>query len=151
MLTEAQVQGVVSFDPTAVRDAEAVFRQVSDSANSTAATQPIALGSEVVMSFLLPDAVTSTYKYTVPDKLEIIDVTVVKDGAGAGNTIQLLNGAGTAISDAIAAAVDKTVTHAGTLDKATRVLAAGAELRITNTKAAGSTAAAVFVKAIRRA
>ncbi len=102
------------------------------------------------MSFLLPDAATTTYKYTVPDKIEIIDVVCIKDGAGAANTITLKNSAGTAISDAIAAAVDKTVTRAGTLDKTTRVLAAAAELQITNTRAAGTSACAVFIRAIRR-
>jgi hypothetical protein len=99
---------------------------------------------------LLPDAATATYLYTVPDALEIVDVICIKDGAGAGNTITLKNGAGTAISDAIATAVDKTVTRAGTLDKTTRSLAAAATLQITNTRAAGSSACAVFVKAIRR-
>jgi len=104
-----------------------------------------------VMPFLLPDVATVDYDFTVAEKVEIIEAVVIKDGAGAGNTVQLKNGAGTAISDAMAAAVDKTITRSGTLDKATRVLAAGAVLRITNTRAAGSSAAAVFVRAIRRA
>lgn len=105
---------------------------------------------EVILPFLLPNAATTTYTFTVPDKMEIIDVTCIKDAAGAANTVQLTNGADTAISDAIAAAVDKTVTRAGTLDKATRVLASGATLKLVNTRAAGSSACAVFVKCIVR-
>lgn len=105
---------------------------------------------EEVLAILLPDAATTSYDYVMPFKAEIIDCTVIKDAAGAGNTLQLFNSVPTAISDAIAAAVDKAVTRAGTLDKATRVLAAGAILRFTNTRAAGSSALAAFVKVIRR-
>lgn len=104
----------------------------------------------VEIPILIPDAATTDYDYITQEAIEITDVRVIKDAAGAGNTIQVKNGAGTAISDAIAAAVDKAVTRAGTLDKATRVLAAGATIRITATRAAGSMAAAVFIHAIKR-
>lgn len=99
---------------------------------------------------LLPNAATTDYDYVMPDKVEIIDATVIKDVAGAGNSLTIKTGAGVAISDAIAAAVDKAVTRAGTLDKATRVIAAGAVMRLTNTLAAGSTALAAFIEVIKR-
>jgi hypothetical protein len=150
MLTSAERAAIISFRANQVDEADTVFGPAIDAANSTAAAQPVLLSSYVTMSFLLPDAATSTYLYTVPDKCEIIDVTCIKDGAGAANTVQLTNNAGTAISDAIATAVDKTVTRAGTLDKTTRVLAAGDTLKIVNTRAAGTAACAVFVRAIRR-
>lgn len=150
MLTASERAALGNFRADQQAEVDTVFGPVADPTNSTAAVQPIALGSIVEMSFLLPDAATSTYRYTVPDKIEITDVTCIKDAAGAGNTIQVKNSAGTAISDAIAAAVDKTVTRAGTLDKATRVLAAAAELQITNTRVAGSSACVVFIRGVRR-
>lgn len=150
MLTDAQILSVANFREELADEMKTSFGAAVDAANSAATAQEIKLTTEVCMSFLLPDAATATYKYTVPDDIEIIDVIVIKDAAGAANTIQIKNGAGTAISDAIAAAVDKTVTRAGTLDIATRVLAADDELRITNTRAAGSSAATVVIKALRR-
>lgn len=142
---------VGNFDPAQIPDVKRAMSAVADAANSAAVAQEAFAGSLQTMTFLLPDAATATYLYTVPEKMEIIDVVCIKDAAGAGDTVQLKNGSGTAISDAIATAVDKTVTRAGTLDKATRVLAAGATLQITATRAAGSMACAVFVHYIRRA
>lgn len=108
-------------------------------------------GGLVVIPVDIPDAATATYSYINSEKLEIIDVIVIKDVAGAGNTIQIKTAGGTAISDAIAAAVDKTVTRSGTLDKAQRTIAASAGFQITATRAAGSMAAQVFIHAIKRA
>jgi hypothetical protein len=116
-----------------------------------AVTPAISTGTaEQVFPFLLPDAADTDYDFVMPYKAEVIDATVIKDGAGAANTLTLKNGAGTAISDAIASAVDKAVTRAGTLDKTTRVLAANAVLRLSNHRAAGTAALAAFVKVIRR-
>lgn len=98
----------------------------------------------------IPDAATATYAYLNADKIEIVDVTVLKDAAGAANTIQVKTTADVAISDAIAAAVDKTLTRAGLLDKATRTLNAGAGFHITATRAAGSMAAQVALHVIKR-
>lgn len=99
-----------------------------------------------VYVFTIPDAVTADYDIVVDVKFEVTDVTVGKIGAGAGNTIQIKNGA-TAISDVIAAAVDKAVTRAGTIDRTTNnnVIAAGGTLRCTATKSAGSMACEVEV------
>jgi hypothetical protein len=147
-LSASDINKVASFDQTRATNVAVAMGTVADASTSG---QPALLSTEVTLPFLLPDAATADYDYTVPEKLEIIEVIIIKDGAGAANTIQVKNGAGTAISDAVAAAVDKTVTRAATLDKATRVLAAGAVLRITNTRAAGTSAAAVFIRALRRA
>jgi hypothetical protein len=147
-LSETQIRQVANFDATAVD----TVRILSGVAVDNATTATLATGATVsTIVFLLPDAATTTYSFTVQEKMEIVDAWNIKDVAGAANTIQLKNGAATAISDAMAAAVDKAVTHCATLDKATRVLAAGATLQITNTRAAGSAAAAVFVSYIRRA
>lgn len=120
-------------------------------ANAAVSPATTPSGALVVIPIDIPDAATTTYSYINQEKLEIIDVIVIKDVAGAGNTIQVKTAGGTAISDAIAAAVDKAVTRAGTLDKAQRTLTAAAGFQITATRAAGSMAAQVFVKAIKRA
>jgi hypothetical protein len=76
--------------------------------------------------------------------IEIVDVVVIKNGAGAGNTLQVKNGAN-AITDAIVAAVDKAVTRAGTIDRAQSTIAAGGTLRFTVSRAAGTGAMKVLV------
>ncbi len=150
-LSSDKAAQVGNFDSDSIKDVKRAMAAVADAANSASVAADAFAASIQTMPFLLPDAATATYLYTVPEKMEIIDVVCIKDAAGAANTVQLKNGSATAISDAIATAVDKTVTRAGTLDKATRVLAAGAQLQITATRAAGSMACAVFVHYIRRA
>lgn len=106
-------------------------------------------GFLAVHTFTIPNAATADYDIVVVDKFEVLDVVVRKDGAGAANTVQVKNGA-TAITDAIAAAVDKAVTRAGTIDTASNVVAAGGTLRCTFTRAAGSSAAQVTVIGVVR-
>jgi hypothetical protein len=108
-------------------------------------------GIPVIFAIDIPDAATATYEYVTAEKIEIIDVWNIKDAAGAANTIQITNGADVAITNAMAAAVDKTKTHAGTIDLATRVLAAAATFKVVATRAAGSMAAQLFILAIKRA
>lgn len=98
----------------------------------------------------IPDVATTTYTFNNAEKIEIIDVTVIKSGAGAGNTIQVTDFANNVISDAIAAAVDKTITRAGTLDPAFRTIAAAAKFKVIATKAAGSMLAKMFITALCR-
>lgn len=102
--------------------------------------------------FTIPDAATADYDIVVDNKFEVVDVIVGKIAAGAGNTITIKNTA-TAISDAIAAAVDKAVTRAGTIDRTTNnnVVPAGGTLRCTATKLAGSMACEVVVLGYVRA
>jgi len=107
-------------------------------------------GQEGVYVFAIPDAATADYDKVIAEKVEVIDVWVIKSGAGAANTAQLKHGA-TAVSDAIAAAVDKATTRAATLDPAQTVFAIGDTMRVTFTRAAGSGLANVYVRAIRRA
>jgi hypothetical protein len=111
------------------------------------ATGSVVPGLLVAIVIQVPDAATSNIDVTVADKIEVLDVICRKDaGAGAGNTMQLFNGA-TAISDAIACAVDKTVTRAGTIDVAQNTINAGSALRLTATRAAGTRTATVTVLA----
>ncbi|HWU91600.1 MAG TPA: hypothetical protein VN253_30240 [Kofleriaceae bacterium] len=108
-------------------------------------------GIPVVFVIDIPNAATATYSYKTAEKIEIIDVWNIKDGAGAANTIQVTDGSDVAITNAMAAAVDKTKTNASTIDKATRVLAAGATFKVVATRAAGTMAAQLFILAIKRA
>lgn len=102
-------------------------------------------GLLVAIEVQVPDAATSNIDITVNDKVEVLDMSVRKDGgAGAGNTMQLFNGA-TAITDAVAAAVDKTMTRAGTIDVAQNTINAGSVLRLTATRAAGTRTCTVVI------
>ena len=87
-------------------------------------------------------AATQTWVVTSADALELVDVIVRKSNAGAGNTVQVKNGAN-AVSDAIAAAVDKTITRAGTIDPAFNTIAAGGAFTVVDTFAAGDVKANV--------
>lgn len=89
-------------------------------------------------------SITADFDVIVAEKFEVVDVICRKDAAGAANTITIKNGA-TAISDAIAYAVDKAVTRAGTIDTASNVIAAGGTLRVTATRSAGTVAGLVTV------
>lgn len=108
-------------------------------------------GSEVVHIFQVPDAATGDIDIIVAEKIEVMDVVCRKrNGAGAGNTMQIKNGANV-ISDAIACAVDNTVTRVSTIDDAQNVINAGGTLRLTATRAAGTRDAIVEVRCIKRA
>jgi hypothetical protein len=126
----------------------ALDAQVTDAVVSPAITTP---ANRKVISIAIPDAATATYAFVVSDKVQIVDVTVLKSGAGAGNTIQVQDGAGDNISDAIAAAVDKTVTRAGTLDPAHSTIAAAGSIKVVATRAAGSMLCQVVIEVIERA
>ena len=94
-------------------------------------------------------SITADFDVVLTEKFEVIDVICRKDTAGASNTITVKNGA-TAITDAIAYAVDKAVTRAGTIDTASNVIAAGGTLRVTATRSAGSVVGLVTVIGIIR-
>lgn len=96
------------------------------------------------------DAATATYVFVNGEKIEIIQAWAIKDGAGAANTIQITDSADAAITNALAFAVDKTVTYAGTIDKAKRTLAALAGFKVVNTRAAGTSAGQLFIHAVKR-
>lgn len=94
-------------------------------------------------------SVTADFDVVITEKFEVLEVICRKDGAGAGNTITVKNGS-TAITDAIAFAVDKTQTKAGTIDTAQNVIAAGGTLRVTATRSAGTVVGLVTVIGIIR-
>lgn len=121
---------------------------VADSAVSPAA---VSEGVAVTIPIDLPDAADATYVYKTTDKIEIVDAWCIKDGAGAGNTVQVTDAADAAITNAMAFAVDKTVTRAGTIDKAKRVVNAGGTFKVVNLRAAGSSAGQLFIRALKRA
>lgn len=95
-------------------------------------------------TFLLSGSVSVSPTITVVDKFEVVDVVLRKDGAGAGNTVQIQNGSSN-ITDAIVFATDKAVTRAGTIDVAQNVLAAGGTLTCVATRSAGTVAGLVTV------
>lgn len=108
--------------------------------NGATAPQPL-----TAYGFTVPDASGSVdYDIVVDNKFEVMFVIVRKDGSGAGNTITVKNGT-TAITDAIAAAVDKAVTLCGTVNVASNTVAAGGTLRVTAARSAGTMAAEVAV------
>lgn len=145
--TAASGKAAILSDP-----ANAFFTQVGqilgNTVAGTATGQTQNASGLVHFDFAVPDAATTSYTITTPDKIEIVDCICRKSVAGAGNTIQLFNGA-TAISDAMATAVDKTITRAGTIDPAQNVIAAGANITITATRAAGSMLCNVTIVARR--
>lgn len=113
---------------------------------SPALTRPSDL---VVIPIDIPNAATTTYVYKTDEKLEFIRMDLIKDAAGAGNTVKMTDGADADISNAVAYAVDKTLTSSGTLDKAKRTIAAGGTFKLVVTNAAGSTAGQAYLYARR--
>lgn len=91
-----------------------------------------------------------TFAYLNADKIEIVDVHVIKDGNGAGNTVKLTDSTAADITNAMAFAVDKTITRATTIDKTKRVINAGAGFNVVLAYAAGVTTGQVFVHVIKR-
>lgn len=126
----------------------AILGNTADATVSPAVTTQTGLAH---ISFAIPDAATTTYSLVLLDKCEIVDAIVRKSGAGAANTVQVKDGSGNAITDAMAAAVDKTITRAGTIDPATATVAAGGTIQVTATRAAGSMLANLTIVVRRRA
>lgn len=121
-------------------------------ANSDVSPAVIELGiPRVVCLTFADDAGDTTTEYINSTKIEIIDAWAIKDGAGTGNTIKVTDSADADITNAMAFAVDKTVTHAGTIDVAKRVLAAAAGFKVVRHDAAGSTAGQLFLLVVERA
>jgi len=116
---------------------------------TTSETQTAA-GVSVVYTFDIADAATADYDRIIDQKFEVFDVVCIKDGAGAANTTQVKNGA-TAITNAMATAVDDTITRPSTIDRAQSAIAAGGTLRVAVVRSAGSGAVKVFVHGVKRA
>ena len=111
-------------------------------------------GVEVIHIVNIADGATADKDIVLTHKTEVTSVEVIKKAAagGAGDTIQVKNGA-TAITDAMDINVaDKVVVRAATIDDAQTVIAAAGTLRVTKTKAsAANVACRVIVRGIRRA
>lgn len=152
MFTQQAISGKAQLVPdpanTFISQVISVLGAQTDLAISPATLLPCALHQ---ISIAIPDAATTTYTYLVSDKIEIVDVICLKKVAGAANTVQVKDGAGNAISDAMATAVDKTITRAGTLDVAFNPVTGISTFQITATRAAGSMLCAVTIVCRRRA
>lgn len=117
----------------------------------TVADAQVLGGIPVLHVITIGDVADGDTDVVLTQKTEIIDVWCQKiNGAGAGNTMQVKNGANV-ISDAMACAVDNAITRCASLDDARTVIAAAGTLRVTHHKAAGTGDARVFVLGIRRA
>jgi len=111
-------------------------------------------GIPVVFIVDVPDGATGDVDVVSTDKVEVIEVVVVKKAAagGASDTITVKNGA-TAITNAMDINIaDKAIVRAGSIDDAASAIAAGGTLRVTRTKiAAANVACRVEIFAVRRA
>ncbi len=103
---------------------------------------------------LVPDAATGDIDTVLAEKFEVVDMVCIKrNGAGAGNTMQLKDGSNNTITDAVACATDDALTRAATVtDTGGRnVIAKGGTLRLTATRAAGTRDALILVHGFIRA
>jgi hypothetical protein len=146
-LTTKELHGLPQHASKAIREKTAgTLGTVADNA-----TTPGALVAHVVA---VPDGATGDVDVVVAEKVEVLDVTVVKTASagGASDTVQVKNAAD-AISNAISINIaDQTTARAGTINDATSVINAGGTLRVTRTKASGANAACrVIVHCLRRA
>ena len=124
---------------------------LADAVVALAGTTTYAPGVEYIIPITLPaDVVTTKYDFVTSEKIEIRDVRCIKDTAGAANTLQVTTGADVAVTDAMVYAVDTAITRPATIAKATRVFAAGATVRVTATRAAGTNAGSVDLVVIKR-
>ena len=78
-------------------------------------------GAPVVVKVVIDTDYTGEKSVTIPYDMEVIDVVVQCTGANGNGTLTLKNG-GTAVTDAIICAVDKTITRAGTIDDSVSTL-----------------------------
>lgn len=74
-------------------------------------------GAPVVVKVVIDADYTGEKSVTIPYDMEVIDVVVQCTAANGSGTLTLKNGTN-AISDAIACALDKTITRAATIDDA---------------------------------
>jgi hypothetical protein len=128
-----------------VKIARDYFRRIFAVNNST----------EPQLLLCIPVSITGTsttdVDVVIASKFEVTRVDCLKrNGAGAGNTITVKKSTN-AISNAIACAVDNTLTSSGTIDDAYSTLSEGDTLRVTGTFAAGTLDALVNVYGYVRA
>jgi len=88
-------------------------------------------GVPVIITYKVTTGAASilVFDANAPFKFEVIDVIVQPQGASANGTVKITNGTND-ISDAITAAVDKTIGRASTIDDAYSTIAAAGSLEI---------------------
>ena len=108
-------------------------------------------GIPVLFRTALADAATADYSITVPWAVRVVDFWIVKTAGNgaASNTVQLKSGANAITNSLDANVVDTTMVRASTIDDARHELAAGGELRVTNTKSGGNAAAIAYTLCVR--
>lgn len=118
------------------------------SADNTAPT----LVSPLVVPFIFTDG-TANVSVTMPYKVRVINVSHLKLAANAGgnNTVQVFNGATSAITGAIVASGNDQVlqTTGFSIDDATMEVASGGILKVTSTKVGTNSACIVYVTVLR--
>lgn len=147
MFTQQALAGKAQLIPdpanTFISQVATILGSTPTAAVSPAVTSPTGL---YAFRIAVPNvASTQTYTYLTNDAIEIVDVTVLKSGAGAANTITVQASAGNTITDAIAAAVDLALTRAAQCNTANRTIAAGGQFQVLSTYAAGSSLCEVNV------
>lgn len=132
------------------QESDSLIANVSAPIVDTANTSGIAVPSPLqVLPFTIPDA-AATYTYTAQKTIEFKDAIVHKVGAGTGTTYQIQDGAGVAITDAIAVTADKGVGRMGTIDRTKNQIAAGATFKIVVAKSSGTAAAEMYANVLLR-
>lgn len=99
-------------------------------------------------------ATPATINLTITDRLQIIDVSVLKIGGGASgttvSTVQVQTSTGGAITDAMdTKKVDKTITRAATIDDALAVRPAGGVIRVVRAGSIGAGAGSIVSSIVR--
>ncbi len=106
---------------------------------ATYAPEAVIAGSPVLHVFNMVGGATATRTIATAQKITVVDAWVVNKAAGtAGDTIEVKNAGGTAITDAIDINVgDTSLIRAGEINDAARVVAAAANLQCTETDGGG--------------
>lgn len=138
----------VSGDATLANTGALTLGTVVNAAKAaTYAPEATTAGMPVLHVFNMVAGATATRTIATAQKITVVDAWAVNKGAGtAGDTVQVKNAAGTAITNALDMNVaDTSLVRAGTIDDAQRVVAAGANLQCTVTDGGGADVPAMDV------
>lgn len=120
------------------------------------AASPLSTAGDVVVADLLVIPITipnvagdNTYTYKTNVNIEIIEMVIHKNAAGAGNTIRLQDSGAANISNAVAADTADTVTRSATIDQTKKRISAGGTFKLLAHQAAGSMLADVKLYCMR--
>lgn len=107
-------------------------------------------GIKHTFSFQHVDHATETLTVVTARQIEIVGLDVLKAGADAGGTVQVKDSLGAAITEAVAAAVDKAKVSSASLDVAKRTVPAGGSFQITFTRGSGTSASECLIDVLLR-